>query len=152
MSKVPDKPKDKQLAESSTGIPSDVARVIKDLPPDKQKVIVQALSITQLRSGPLPSSEEIKVYNEVIPNGGDRLMTTVEKQLEHRVQIENKGVDRSFNQSSTGQWMAFAIAIIFGAMSWDLAKSGHDVTATIIGGIDLVGLVAVFITGRIIKK
>jgi hypothetical protein len=48
--------------------------------------------------------------------------------------------------------MAFVIAIVFGLIAWDLAKSGHDTAAAIIGGIDLVGLVAVFITGRVVKK
>lgn len=88
----------------------------------------------------MPDGETIKVYSEVIPNGDDRLMKTVEVQLEHRIEIE--GVKRTFNQSSTGQWMGFGIAIMFGLAAWDLAKSGHDVTATIIGVVDLVALVA----------
>ncbi|HWY12273.1 MAG TPA: DUF2335 domain-containing protein [Bacteroidia bacterium] len=108
--------------------------------------------MTKHRSGPLPDGEDIKIYAEVIPNGGDRLMSTVEKQLEHRFKIEDKGVTRSFNQSSTGQWMAFAIAVIFGIIAWDLAKSGQQDTAKIIGAFDIVGLVAVFITGRFTKK
>ena len=54
-------------------------------------------------------------------------MSTVEKQLDHRIEIEKTGVKRSFNQSSTGQWMGFVIAIVFGFISWDLAKSGFTV-------------------------
>jgi hypothetical protein len=59
---------------------------------------------------------------------------------------------RTFNQSSTGQWMAFGLAIFFGIVAWDLARNGHEAIAGIIAGIDLTGLVAVFITGRILKK
>jgi hypothetical protein len=47
--------------------------------------------------------------------------------------------------------MGFAIAIIFGLISWDLIKTG-TVASSIAGGflgtVDLVALVAVFITSR----
>ena len=99
----------------------------------------------------MPDGESLKVYNEIIPNGGDRLMSTVEKQLAHRIEIEKTGVTRTFNQSSTGQWMGFIIAVVFGLISWDLAKSGFTVAASILGTVDLVALVAIFITGRLSK-
>jgi len=138
----------KKTESLTEDISPDVAKVIQSLPQDKRQTIVQALSIKQHYSGPLPDGENIRIYNEVIPNGGDRLMTTVETQLSHRIEIENKGVKRSFNQSSTGQWMGFAIAVFFGLIAWDLSKSGHQVTASILGTIDIVALVAVFITGK----
>lgn len=128
-------------------ISAEVAEVIKDLPEDKRRTVIHALTAHH-HSGPLPDGETIKIYSEVIPNGGDRLMKTVEKQLEHRVEIEKKGLNRTFNQSSTGQWMGFGIALVFGVIAWDLAKSGHDVVAGVLGAIDLVALVTVFITGR----
>lgn len=119
----------------------EVARVVKNLGQKEKQVILQALSVTHHhRSGPLPPSDEIKVYAEVIPNGGDRLMATVETQLTHRVKLEEYGIKRTFNQSSTGQWIAFAIAILFGLIAWDLAKSGKETTACILGGADLVAL------------
>lgn len=130
-------------------ISPEISNAIKSLPKDKQNVIVNALSLThQSHSGPLPDSETIRVYSEVIPNGGDRLMSTVEKQLQHRIELENKGLTRSFNQSSTGQWMGFLIAMFFGYLSYDLIKSGHDVAGTIIGGADLIALVTVFVIGK----
>lgn len=75
-------------------------------------------------------------------------MNNVETQLEHRIAIEKEGVKRSFNQSSTGQWFGFIIALVFGIIAWDLAKSGDQVTATILGTVDIVALVTVFITGK----
>jgi len=75
-------------------------------------------------------------------------MSTVEKQLDHRIKQEEISVKRTFNQSSTGQWMAFAIAIIFGIISWDLVKSGQAIAGSIIGTVDLAALVAVFIKSR----
>lgn len=137
--------------EKEEEVPIEVAEVIKGLPKEQQKTLIKAFAVRQHYSGPLPDGESIKVYNDVIPNGGDRLMNTVEKQLNHRIEIEKTGVERSFNQSSTGQWMGFTIAIIFGFIAWDLAKSGFTVVASILGTVDLVALVAVFITGKVTK-
>lgn len=136
--------------EEVANVPPNVAKVIKDLPKEKRQLIIQELSVRH--SGPLPDGETIRIYNEVIPDGGNRLMTNVEKQLDHRIEIENKGVKRSFNQSSTGQWMAFLIALAFGFIAWDLAKSGQTTVASILGTVDLVALVTVFITGRVTKS
>ena len=134
--------------EVEESISAELAEVIKDLPEEKGKLVIQALMVNRHYSGPLPDGENIKIYNEVIPNGGDRLMKTVEKQLEHRIEIEKTGIRRSFNQSSTGQWMGYCIAIVFGIIAWDLGKSGKEIVASILGSIDLVALVAIFITGR----
>ncbi|MEP2689170.1 DUF2335 domain-containing protein [Maribacter dokdonensis] len=152
---VPSKNQKKEVVakkeDDSEEIPVEVAKVIKDLPIEKQQTVIKALSIKKHYSGPLPDGESIKIYNEVIPDGGNRLMSTVEKQLEHRINVENIGVRRTFNQSSTGQWMGFIIAIVFGFISWDLAKSGFTVAASILGTVDLVALVAIFITGKLSK-
>ena len=142
----------KKEAEMSDDIPIEVADVIKDLPKEKRQTLIRALSVKKSYSGPLPDGESIKIYDEVIPNGGDRLMSTAEKQLDHRIKIEKTGVKRSFNQSSTGQWMGFLVAIAFGFIAWDLAKSGQTVVASILGTVDLVALVAVFITGKLFKS
>lgn len=92
----------------------EVAEVISDLPKAKQEVIIKALSIKQSQhSGPLPDGDTIKIYSEVIPNGGDRLMATVEKQLEHRIKIESTGVKRSFNQSAWGSRLWVYYCFIF---------------------------------------
>lgn len=56
----------------------EVAHVLKEIDEPKRKVLMQAL-VTRQYSGPLPDGDTIKVYAEVIPEGGDRLMTTVEE-------------------------------------------------------------------------
>ncbi len=143
-----------KIAPQDDVITPEVIDAIKTLPESGKKAVIKAisLSVTRHRSGPLPDGDDIKIYADVIPNGGDRLMKTVEAQLQHRLEIESHGVKRSFNQSSTGQWMAFVLAILFGYVAWDLAKSGKEVAASIIGGVDIIGLVTVFITSKVSSK
>jgi uncharacterized membrane protein len=88
----------KSIATSTEEIPVEVAQVIQDLPANKRKLIVRALAISKQHSGPLPDGDTIRVYGEVIPDGGDRLMKTVEKQVEHRIDIEKYGVRRTLTK------------------------------------------------------
>ncbi|MBK5214966.1 MAG: DUF2335 domain-containing protein [Flavobacteriaceae bacterium] len=129
-------------------ITPEIAEVIKELPEEQRKTVVRALIFRRNHSGPLPDGETIKIYSEVIPNGGDRLMTTVEKQLEHRIEIEKEGLQKTYKQSGRGQIFGFIIAIIFGVIAWDLGRRGEVVIASILGAVDLVALVTVFITGQ----
>jgi uncharacterized membrane protein len=145
-------PKDQEKLNEEEEFSPEIAELIHDLPKEKRQVIIQALVKRTSFSGPLPDGESIRIYNEVIPNGGERLMATVEKQLVHRFDIEKVGVKRTFNQSSTGQWMGFAIAIVFGLIAWDLGKAGKETTASIIGAFDIVGLVAIFVIGQFKNK
>lgn len=115
------------------------------LPKDKKEILIREFEIRKEYSGPLPDPESIVIYNREIPNGGDRLMSTVENQQLHRHKLETEGVRRSFNQNAVGQVFGFIIAIVFGFIAWDLAKSGATVVASILGSIDLVALVAVFV-------
>lgn len=133
-------------------IPPEIAQVVKGLPEQKKLEIVQLFYRVQHHSGPLPDAETIKTYNEVIPNGGDRLMKTVENQQEHRHKLEIEGLKRSFNQSSTGQWMGYTLAILFLVASFILALQGKEVTARILGGATLVSLVSVFVVGKWLQK
>jgi uncharacterized membrane protein len=129
-------------------IPVEVAHILNDLPGEKKKQILQFLAISKNHTGPLPDGDTIRVYNEVIPNGGDRLMSSVEKQLDHRIKLETIGVHRTFNQSSTGQWLGFFIALVFGVIAWDLIRHDHVVGGSILGTLDLVALVTIFVTSR----
>ena len=127
----------------------EIAQIVKGLPPNKQlQIIAKFSAVSKHHSGPLPDSETIRVYNECIPNGGDRLMNQVESQQTHRFNLENIGLRRSYNQSSTGQWMAFTIALAVALAAWDLIKSNHDFAGGLLGTADLVGLIYVFIQGK----
>ncbi len=72
------------------------------------------------------------------------------KYLSRQIPIQHFKIRRrTFNQCATGQWMGFFIAIAFAIIAWDLAEEGQPRVASILGGIDLVVPVTVFISGKI---
>jgi uncharacterized membrane protein len=135
-------------------LPADIQNALQAVPSDQRKTLARLISliISRQHHGPLPDGETIKVYNKEISEGGNRLMKLVEMQTSHRIDIEKYGARRSFNQSYLGQWMGFGIAIFFGLVAWDLAKNDHEVSATLIGTVDLASLVALFYLGKKSEK
>ncbi|NTU52769.1 MAG: hypothetical protein HGA97_03520 [Chlorobiaceae bacterium] len=72
-----------------------------------------------------------------------------EKQLDHRINTESLIAHEQMRQSSRGQHYALFICSLALAISATLAMTGHEVTAAVIRGLDLIGLAAVFVAGRI---
>lgn len=139
-------------------IPEELRPILQDLP-DPQKRAVEAilfgLGISIKRESfrsPLPPPSHLKGYNDVIPNGAERILTMAEKQSEHRISMETTVIGKEQNQSGRGQNYGFIIALAFLIASFILIYTDHDVAGTIIGSIDLVALVTVFVLGKRSQK
>jgi uncharacterized membrane protein len=131
----------------STGLVEQVEPLIAELPEDKQaelRSIIHAVSF----QGPLPPPSLLAQYNELIPNGAERLMAQLEKQTTHRIAMEVKLVAAEVSLPRTGQWMAFVLALFFGGIAAALGFTGHDVLGGTIAVSDIAGLAAIFIYGR----
>ena len=74
-------------------------------------------------SGPLPPPGLLAQYNDVIPNGAERLMVMAEKQSAHRESLEAKVVAGNVASQARGSHYAFIICLV-----------------TIIGGFVLIGM------------
>lgn len=98
--------------------------------------------------GPLPDAETLSEYSAIIPNGAERIMKMAEKQLDHRMKMENKVVGGQMLQSNIGQFLAFFIGIAALAASTYCIVSGYELSGSIIGIGGLTGLVTAFIKGR----
>lgn len=74
-------------------------------------------------SGPLPHPALLAKYNEVIPNGAERIMAMAERQSAHREYLEAQVVAGNVKSQSRGSLYAFIICMV-----------------TVIGGFVLIGL------------
>lgn len=59
--------------------------------------------------GPLPPAEEIERYNNIIPDGANRIMVMAENQAQHRMECERKVIDNDIRNSRLGLILGFIL-------------------------------------------
>ncbi len=126
----------------------------KGVPKEKSKEIVRAvaISINKSHSGPIPDAETLSEYNNVIPDGANRIMIMAEKQSEHRIAMENKVISSQIIQSNLGQIFALIIGLFtIGVGAWCIC-SGYEFGGGFLGVGGVVGLVTAFIQGKNSQK
>jgi uncharacterized membrane protein len=125
-------------------------KIFDGIPKQKRQQIIRSLVVTMHKThiGPLPDPETLAQYSAIIPNGAERIMLMAEKQLNHRMKIENKVVGGQMLQSNIGQILAFLIGIAALAASTYCIVSGYEWSGSILGIGGLTGLVTAFIKGR----
>lgn len=99
-------------------------------------------------SGPIPHPQLLKEFNDVIPDGANRIMIMAESQSEHRRNLETKVVNANNRDSLLGVIFAFVIAlVIIGSgtflLFYDKKVSG---LALLLSGT--VAFITVFIVGK----
>lgn len=108
----------------------------------RQEVVFMA------RSSFLPPPKELKEYEEILPGITDRLLSSFEKQQEHRFALEKNTVFTGSKQTLRGQILAFILGLITVIGGLYLISQGKDIQ----GYRLLIGtaatLVSVFIYGK----
>ena len=112
------------------------------------QTIIGVTAISKVHSGPLPDVETLNGYNQIIPNGAERLMQQVEKQSQHRRDIENRVIKWNSIESLIGQLCGMIIAGSVLFASYRLAMNGHEAVASVLGGTTIVGLTSIFVYGK----
>ena len=75
-----------------------------------------------------------------------------EEQSKHRQELEKKVIFSQIKQSSTGQWMAFIIAIFSLSITAYLSMNGQTTVASILASTTIIGLASVFVLGKKSQK
>lgn len=83
---------------------------VQRLPSREKLALVRSFSI-KMHSGPLPTPEDLREYAELIPNGAERIMAQVEKQTDHRIQLENRVMKVGPRETARGQVFALLIGL-----------------------------------------
>lgn len=103
---------------------------------------------SRTHSGPIPDPESLARYDEIIPDGANRIMLMTENQQAHRIEIEKKVASSHVNQSLLGQIFGFVIGLVGIGVGAYLAILGHEVAGTTLIGGTIVSLVSVFVIGK----
>jgi uncharacterized membrane protein len=98
--------------------------------------------------GLLPPPEMLAQFNQVIPNGADRIVSMAESQQQHRQALESAVVNGNVIAQRRGQLFGFLLGLVaivggIGLIAFD--KSTQGLVAIITA---FVALAAVFVYGR----
>lgn len=131
-------------------------RVLRSIPQNQREQLRLIKFSTTLSaktfSGPIPPPDEMERFNEIIPNGADRIMVMAETQSTHRISIEDRVVRSQQRQSGIGQIFGFIIGLTGLGLAYLLISSGHDIAGATIGSTTLLGMVTVFVTGKAAQR
>ena len=105
-------------------------------------------------SGPIPAPGDLKRYEDLLPGAADRILKMAEIAQENRherasseLEIERSALEKDSKRSYLGIMAALLISLFCIGGGIYLISNGHEWAGTILVGIDLVGLVGVFIYG-----
>lgn len=150
--KPPEKRKDQgQFVARRTG-PVSLPKTDPNYPPQAFKMAVYE---QQSMSGPLPSSRELVSYNEVIPNGAERIMAMAEREQMARLE-ENRtaqALDRralkGFNfRGAFSQVAAFVLTALGFVTATYLGLHGQVELAKVIFGTTIGSVVFAFLVAQ----
>ena len=99
-------------------------------------------------AGPLPPPEVLGRYEGVLPGLADRIVAMAESNTAHIQTMDQKSLKHDFLRSFAGLAAGFIVTIVFGIIAFRLIIDGYTVPGLVLGSIDLVALVTVFVLGR----
>lgn len=113
-------------------------------------VIVKAEA--EISQGPLPPPRVLKEYDNIVPNGAERIMKMAEKEQEARLREKERNgesnrrlAERKLDYFKRGQWMGFILALVVLVSAGLFAYFGFETLAGILLATTLVALVGLFV-------
>ena len=114
--------------------------------------IRQEISVASTFRGPLPPPEILARYNDAVPDGAERIIVLAEKQAAHRMALESRVVDADIKRSNWGLGAGLLVALAGIVAAFLMVDRGNAVAGAVVGSLDLVGLVAVFVYGTVSRR
>lgn len=139
---------DADLIEIEQELDEIKPKILEGIPKSQRKELLQAIVSINHHSGPLPAPKTLAQYNEIIPNGAERIMAMAEKQHHHRIELEKEAVTSQLDQSKRGQWFGLIISFLAVGSGTYLTLENHEYVGGGLLGVTLTTLVSLFIKGK----
>lgn len=120
----------------------------------REEVIVRGHT-TEVYTGPIPHPSTLAAFNDIVPDGADRIIKMAEKDQDIKAQIRLKSIDvrdtaskREHLEILAGQTFAFLLcagALVGGVY---LIATGHEVAGGILSGASLASVLKTLITRK----
>jgi len=103
-------------------------------------------------SGPIPHPSILEGYERLVPGAAERILVMAESDSRHQQEIECAALHAAEAEVKRGQIFGFIIGLTALGASMLALAMGSPAVAGVIGGTTVVGLVSVFIVGRVVKS
>ncbi len=119
-------------------------------PPTDKASLSQKLEFQrqEIRSGPIPSPDDMDLYGRVQPDFPERIMKLAEGEAEHRRECEKEAIRLKGREILLGQLIAAAITMAAFSVSGYALFLGHQWISAIITGSTIATLATVFVKGH----
>lgn len=116
-------------------------------PPHQQQSIVRQTSVQW--AGPLPPPEALARFNEIVPEGANRIMTMAENEQRHRMQYEAEGLKANVKEAKRGQVLGTVLSAlcIIGSVATVYLGAHWSVSMALVG-VPLVSVIRAVINRR----
>lgn len=95
--------------------------------------------------GPLPPPAVLREFDELVPNGAERIFAQFEAEAEHRRKCEDKQLRFGIRDAHIGQFLAGLYAVLaFGVSAYAISKEAYW-AASFISGTTIVGGIVAFL-------
>lgn len=102
----------------------------------------QSQVIAQQWSGPLPPPAALEHFNQIIPNGAERIMAMVEREQAHRLVEENAILNATIRDTARGHWIGLVIAALsIGGTVFTAYIGAHPGVSVALVGLPLVAII-----------
>lgn len=115
---------------------------------DRTRVLIAE----EYTDGPLPSGTELKRYREADPEAPRIILEEFRAESRHRRHVERDIVTGENRRADRGQVFALVTILLGLTLSALLILDDHDLAGGLIGGIDLLGMAALFLTGGALPR
>lgn len=140
---------DERSQELQQSVEEVVEGIIQD-PEAREKLVQGVLVAIKMESfqSPYPPMSYLRELDVLVPGGAKHLIDQADEQASHRRSLERSVVGGGERRANIGQWMGFIISLVVLTAAVLLIINGFGVEGTVLGSIDLVALVTVFVTGK----
>ncbi len=95
--------------------------------------------------GPIPPPSDLSAYNDIIPNGAERLFAQFEKETEHRHKLQTREQTFPLIEQLAGRTFALLFALACLGLSAYAISVGAQLAAVAFGGLMIVAGINAFV-------
>ena len=108
-----------EQGESTSG--QDLSEFVASLPEERKLELIQILAVSRVEntfSGPLPSPEDFKKYNEVLPDAAERIMSMAEREQQIRADGQAGIYANDRKRIGGGMLMGMSLIAVAALATW----------------------------------